>query len=225
MLRTLLVEDHEITRLGLRMALRRVPGIELVGECSNGEESIELVKTLVPDLVVMDIGLPGMDGLRATEIIKVIADIKVILLTSYEREQDISAGFRAGANAYCLKDISISSLTNAINSVMDGALWVDPRLSKKLIGLIQPQKSETTQLREHLEPRNLEGKSYGRLSERELQVLSHLVHGMSNREMAEQMFLSQETIKTHLRHVFEKLDASDRTQAAIKALKLGLVKT
>ncbi len=133
MLRTLLVEDHEITRLGLRMALRRVPGIELVGECSNGEESIELVKTLVPDLVVMDIGLPGMDGLRATEIIKVIADIKVILLTSYEREQDISAGFRAGANAYCLKDISISSLTNAINSVMDGALWVDPRLSKKLI--------------------------------------------------------------------------------------------
>lgn len=225
MLTAILVEDYEITRLGLRMALKKVPGIELVAECGSGEESIELVKELSPNIVFMDIGLPGISGLAATEIIKnTFPNVKVMLLTSHDREQDVAAGFRAGANAYCLKDISIASLTNAVNSVMDGAIWVDPLISKTLVSLIRPQPVSTANpalLKQTIV--NTIEKSPNRLSEREMEVLSYLVSGMSNKQMAEQMFVSQETIKTHLRHVFEKLDAADRTQAAIKALKLGLV--
>lgn len=225
MLTAILVEDYEITRLGLRMALKKVPGIELVGECASGEESIELVQTLSPQIVFMDIGLPGISGLTATEIIKASCpDVKVMLLTSHDRSEDVAAGFKAGANAYCLKDISIASLTNAINSVMDGAIWVDPLISKTLVSLIRPQTISTPNqnvLKETIVTTIEKGPN--KLSEREMEVLSHLVSGLSNKQMAEQMFVSQETIKTHLRHVFEKLDAADRTQAAIKALKLGLV--
>lgn len=225
MLTAILVEDYEITRLGLRMALKKVPDIELIGEATTGEESIELVKKLNPHIVLMDIGLPGISGLTATEIIKdTFPDVKIMLLTSHDREEDVAAGIRAGANAYCLKDISIASLSNAINSVMDGAIWVDPLLSKKLVNLIRPQTISTPnpQLLQQTIVNTIE-KGPNKLSEREMEVLSHLVRGMSNKQMAEQMFVSQETIKTHLRHVFEKLDAADRTQAAIKALKLGLV--
>lgn len=225
MLTAILVEDYEITRLGLRMALKKVPGIELIGECESGEESIELVKSLKPQIVFMDIGLPGISGLTATEIIKgSFPNVKVMLLTSHDGEEDVAAGFKAGANAYCLKDISIASLTHAINSVMDGAIWVDPLISKTLVNLIRPNNVCTpnpTLLKQTIVS-TIE-KSPNKLSEREMEVLSYLVSGLTNKQMAEQMFVSQETIKTHLRHVFEKLDATDRTQAAIKALKLGLV--
>lgn len=225
MLTAILVEDYEITRLGLRVALKKVPGIELIAECASGEESIELVSELSPNIVFMDIGLPGISGLAATEIIKnSYPDVKVMLLTSHDGEEDVAAGLRAGANAYCLKDISIASLSNAINSVMDGAIWVDPLISKTLVSLIrqQPVSTPNPALLKQTIVNTIE-KGPHRLSEREMEVLSHLVSGMSNKQMAEQMFVSQETIKTHLRHVFEKLDAADRTQAAIKALKLGLV--
>lgn len=222
MLTAILVEDYEIARLGLRLALKRIPSIELLGECSSGEGAIEVVKELRPQVVFMDIGLPGINGLVATESIKAISpDTKVILLTSHNTERDVAAGFQSGASAYCLKDISIASLANAVNSVMDGALWVDPRISKTLVSLIGTR--EHAQPAERLVSPMHASKSLSRLSGRELEVLSHLVKGLTNKEMAEQMYLSQETIKTHLRHVFEKLEATDRTQAAVKALKLGLV--
>lgn len=218
----ILVDDHEITRLGLRKALESVEGLSIIGETDNGHDAVELAIRLKPDLVFMDIGLPEINGIEATT--KIVAEVssKIMIVSSHDSEVDVVACLAAGAHAYCLKDVSIAALSTAIISVMSGALWVDPRLARcigqklnKSADILAASNNETsTKDRPTLQRE---------LSEREMQVLALLFEGYSNKQIAVNLFLSEDTIKTHMRHLMEKLNVSDRTQAVVKALKLGLI--
>lgn len=215
-IRTILVEDHEVTRLGIKLMLNDLPEISIVAEASDGGDAVCKAKELNPDLILMDIGLPGMDGIQCTKAIKNSINAKVIMITSHGNNEDIFAGLSAGAEGYCLKGVSSRQLTTAIQSVMDGALWLDSGIAKQVVraasvGAMNSESKSITALG-----------NFG-LSEREREVLALLVDGMSNQEMAERLYLSTETIKTHMRHIMEKLRVADRTQAAVKAVKQGLV--
>lgn len=223
MTKALLVEDHEIVRLGLKRALENIFGVDSVAESSGGLEAVEMARQLNPDIIFMDIGLPGMDGLTATRKIKSESNSKIMIITSHDNASDVRAAFSAGAHAYCLKDISVQNLANGINAVMDGALWVDPRLAQVMQNMIESLPSERPVERTLLRQSKTHPGPSTSLTDRETEVLNLVVCGMSNKQMAEQMFLSEDTVKTHLRHVFEKLGVSDRTQAAVKALKFGIV--
>lgn len=212
----LLVEDHEITRVGIRIMLEQMSDIILLGEASSGVEAVSKAKELRPSLVLMDIGLPEMDGIEATRVIKDTLSAKVILVTSHDNNEDVLAGLSAGADAYCLKGINEIQLSNAIRSVMDGALWLDPDIAKRIVQLMQPQDNPTART-------GTKAENPFHLSEREHQVLRLLVDGKSNQQIADAMYLSTETVKSHMRHLMEKLKVADRTQAAVKAVKEGLV--
>ena len=214
-IRTLLVEDHEITRLGLRKALESIARVTVVAEAADGNTAVSVAIELQPDLVLMDIGLPGKDGIQATKAIKDALSAKVIMITSHDNEEDIFAALSAGAEAYCLKDISTAQLANAIYSVIDGALWLDPGIAKTVLKQIELGRTRA------LSASAPRGDTFG-LSERENQVLNLLVEGLSNQQIGERLFLSPDTIKTHLCHIFDKLRVSGRTQAAIKAVRSGL---
>jgi NarL family two-component system response regulator LiaR len=211
---TLLVEDHEIVRLGLRKALEHIPEVSVIAEVGDGKSAVAKAMELCPDLILMDIGLPIMDGVEATRLIKEALPTKVIIVTSHDNEEDIFAGLSAGADAYCLKGISSSQLGNAIRSVMVGAVWLDPGIAKRV--LAQAVGGNAQRCRQ----KNWETDAFG-LSEREVQVLNLVIDGLSNQEIGKQLFMSQDTAKTHLRHIMEKLRVSDRTQAAVKAIRHG----
>lgn len=226
---TLLVEDHEITRLGMKTLLRHMKEIEVVAEATTGTAAVNAAKEIKPDLVLMDIGLPDMDGIEATRLIKQSLDAKVVMLTSHDNVEDILAGLSAGADAYCLKTINSLQLSTAIHSAMDGAIWLDPNLARQVIQLITAPKPRRVTRESCLNPGPGTGGVQAnnnnpyKLSEREYNVLCLLVDGLSNQQMADALYLSTDTVKTHMRHVLEKLSVSDRTQAAIKAIRAGLV--
>ena len=211
----LLVEDHEITRIGIM--LERMSNVVLLGEAASGTEAVLKAQELRPSLVLMDIGLPEMDGIEATRIIKDTVSAKVILITSHENNEDVLAGLSAGADAYCLKGINMKQLSNAIRSVMDGALWLDPEIAKSVVLLMRPQNTQ-------IAGTGAKAENSFHLSEREHQVLRLLVDGKSNQQIADALYLSTETVKSHMRHLMEKLRVADRTQAAVKAVKLGLIR-
>ena len=217
---TLLVEDQEITRLGLKKMLEHVDNVLVIGEATNGQDAVTMAKELKPELILMDIGMPIMDGIRATEIIKEICQSKIVLVTSHDNEDDVMAGLSAGADAYCLKDISVFRLGNAINAVLEGAVWLDPDIAKTLMHAITfqpPAKGVETN-------KPAAGQSGFQLSERETAVLRLLVDGLSNQQIGDRLGISSETVKTHMRHIMDKLKVSDRTQAAVKAVREGLIK-
>jgi len=233
-LSAILVEDQEITRLGIRKMLERTQEVEILAEAKTGTEAVKLATELNPCLIFMDVGLPDMDGIEATRIIKQTLSSKVIMLTSRDGEEDIVAGLSAGADAYCLKDISASQLICAIHSVVEGAVWLDPEIGRTLL------KAMAKKTNMNQSQNNFAGKTSQpnggpqsslfktsnnpfQLSEREYEVLCLLVDGLSNQEMANRLYLSAETVKTHMRHLMEKLRVSDRTQAAVKAVRQGLV--
>lgn len=212
---TILVEDDEITRFGLRKALELIAEIHIIAEAADGKTAVDLCIELHPDLVLMDIGLPCMDGIEATKQIKEILPTKVIIITSHDDDEDVFAGLSAGADAYCLKNISSSLLAHAVHSVMEGAKWLDPGIGKRVL-----DEALAGRLREHF-PKGLASDPF-QLSERETNVLGLVVEGLTNQQIGEKLFLSPETVKTHLRHVMEKLRVSDRTQAAVKAVREGI---
>ncbi len=213
LIRALLVEDHEIARLGLRTLLEGIADISVIGEAADGKAAVSMVLELRPALVLMDIGLPLMDGIEATREIKSAVQAKVIIFTSHENDEDIFAALSAGADAYCLKTVSGKQLANAISSVMDNALWIDPGIARRVAQALARGSREKTEV--------TRSENCFRLSTRESEVLDLLVEGMSNQQMAQKLYLSTETVKTHMRHIMEKLQVSDRTQAAVKAVKLG----
>jgi DNA-binding NarL/FixJ family response regulator len=214
---TVLVEDHELVRLGLKMALKHIAEVSLVAEVADGASAVDKTNELHPDLVLMDIGLPGMDGIEATRLIKRSSSTKVIIVTSHDGKEDLFAGLSAGADAYCLKGVSASQLANCIRSVMEGAVWLDPGIAKLVLHQAIEYNSRGISSDES------HGRTFG-LSEREIEILTLVVEGLGNHQIADRLFLSPETVKTHLRHVMEKLCVSDRTQAAVKAVRQGLVK-
>lgn len=220
-LKIFIVEDHEVTRLGLRLALSAMPGLGVVGEAASGQEAVDKVMAVEPNVVLMDIGIPHIDGIEATRIIKQkCPDVKVVMVTSHDGEDELFAAFAAGADAYCLKEATSEQLNLAIQSVASGATWLHPGIAAKIIrassAAFERPKATTSAM-------FLRSFPALKLSEREFEVLQLLVEGLSNQEMADRLCLSPETIKTHMRHLMEKLSVSDRTQAAIKAIRQGLV--
>lgn len=216
----LIVEDHELTRGGLVFAFKGEPGLKIVGEAENGEEGLRLVNLNHPDIVLMDINMPVMDGIEATRRIKEkYPDIKVVILTSHNNHEEVLASLAAGADAYCLKDIRTERLVQVLEMVMEGAIWLDPAIARHIVDSLNAPAALTPD-----GPSTQTRKRYNtELSERELQVLNLLAHGKGNKEIARKLAISIHTVKAHVSTIIQKLAVDDRTQAAVKALKEGLI--
>lgn len=217
-----MVEDHEVTRVGLKLTLRKFPEIEIVGEAGDGKQAVELAVALQPNVVLMDIGLPLLDGIEATgQIKKAVPEARVIMRTSHENDLNIFAALGAGADGYCLKGTATSQLVLAIRTVSEGAAWLDPGIATKVL-----RASVTAGLPAASKADKDTSKAPGtgpRLSQREIDVLRLVVEGLGNQAIAERLYLSVETVKTHMRRIMEKLAVSDRTQAAVKAMREDLL--
>jgi len=217
-IKLLMVEDHKLLRVGLKAIFDEYPNLDVIGEAEDGETAVKLAKELKPDVVLMDIGLPIMDGIEATRRIKEFdPNIKVIVLTSHNDENEVMQAMSAGANAYAMKDIKTEYLIMVIQSVKDGAVWLDPAIAKIVMeknpGLLQEKpQSRATFKAEH-----------ANLTEREYEVLKLVVEGRSNSEIAQELNISEHTAKAHVCNIIQKLVVDDRTQAAVKAIKEGLV--
>lgn len=216
--KVLIVEDHKLMRVGLKSLFEGYPEIVIVAEAQSGKEAIEKTRAYKPDVVLMDIGLPDMNGIDATKkILEQFDNIKVIMLTSHISEQEVLDSLAAGANAYVMKDINTEVLMMVIKTVKEGAIWLDPKVATiirdKNAGIIpQRQMSRATFKAQH-----------SNLTEREYEVLRLVVDGMSNHEIAEALTISEHTAKAHVCNIIQKMVVDDRTQAAVKALKEGLV--
>lgn len=222
--RVLLVDDQTIIREGLATILKYESGIEVVGQASDGKEALVLARTLEPDVVLMDIKMPVLGGIPATRRIKKeLPDTRVIILTTYDADDLVFEGIKAGAQGYLLKDVSAETLTDAIRGVVRGEARIDPKVASKVLGefrrmLADVPPSPVTQANEDsdlvLTP----------LTEREEDVLGLLAEGLSNKEIGARLFLAEGTVKNYTSAIIGKLQANDRTHAVVTALRHGLVK-
>jgi DNA-binding NarL/FixJ family response regulator len=209
--RVLIIEDDPMMQLGLEQSLSNAPGITVVGRADDGYLGVEAALKLKPDIVVMDIGLPRLDGIAATQRIKTAEpDIHVVMLTSHVRENEVIAALSSGADAYCVKGTSVDRLLTAISAAQEGASYLDPQVARSVMDHLKPTASADPEI-------------IGQLSQRELEVLKLMVEGRSNPEIAAVLYLSPNTVKTHVRGIMNKLAVDDRVQAAVVALRAGLV--
>ncbi len=210
----LIIEDHELTRFGLKTAFESADFVGEIYEADSAEKGLELLEDHDIALIIMDLGLPGMNGIEATSKVKDLnKDIKIVVLTSHNDEQEVLNSLKAGANAYCSKEINTKRLVQVVQSVLDGAAWFDPSISH--IVLDAATKVQNTV------PAKPE-KDYG-LTAREAQILKLITEGYSNIEIAQELFVSINTTKAHVASILQKLEVDDRLQAALKALKERLV--
>lgn len=216
--RVIIVEDYKLTRVGLKFALNEIENINVIAEAQNAEIGLELIKKEQPDVVLMDLGLPGINGLEATAKVKNISpNTKIIILTSHDREEEVIASLGSGASGYCLKDIDPITLSNVIKNVAKGACWIDSNVAHLALKLFpKPQNSE-------IMPATYPNDAKTKLTERENEVLKLLVQGKSNTEIAQELIVSVHTAKAHVCSILQKLCVDDRVQAAVKAIKEGIV--
>lgn len=219
-----LVEDHDLTRVGMRATLQQ-QGFSVIGEASNGTDGLRLITTAKPDIAIVDIGLPDIDGIELTKRFKKIqeetgATTKILILTLQDSEEIVMAAFAAGADSYCMKDVKQDQLVEALRTTCEGNAWIDPAIAR--IVLKQSQKAnKPSGIGSGLRDGEMI-QSYP-LTERELEVLKLIVDGHSNASIADKLFITVGTVKTHVRNILNKLCADDRTQAAVRALRTGLV--
>mgnify|MGYP001623619967 CR=1 FL=1 len=214
-IKILLVEDHELTRKGIAYSLKTFPDIEIIGDVDNGKKAVDFISSKKPDVILMDIAMPVMNGIDATKKInESYPDIKIIMLTSINEKQSVLSAFHSGANAYCMKDIKSEELINIIKAVMTGAVWIDPNIARYVLDILQttgiPAENKT--------PNNIFN-----LTAREREILKLIAEGRSNKDIAEKLVLSLHTVKNHVKNIIQKLAVDDRTQAAILALKENLI--
>jgi DNA-binding NarL/FixJ family response regulator len=232
-IRVALIEDHDLTRVGIRTALQQKEEIEIVGEAANAADGLKLLRTIQPDVAIVDIGLPDKDGIELTRELKAIGGdelaTKVLILTLRDNKEAVLAAFAAGADSYCMKDIKYDNLLEAVRVTHNGNAWIDPAIARIVLQQAQqnpPQVDSTSGLKTNRtgEAEENEGsiEAYT-LTERELEVLQLIVEGCSNALIAERLFITVGTVKTHVRNILNKLCADDRTQAAVRALRSGLV--
>ncbi len=217
-IKILLVEDQKLMRIGIKSLFCDFPELEIVAEATNGKEAIEKSKLLKPDIVLMDIGLPDISGIEATkQILEHNNNIHVIILTSHVSEEELTASLQAGASAYVIKDINTEFLMNVIKMVKEGAMWIDPHLTPfirdKNCGVLPSRQLSRSVFKER----------HSNLTQREYEVLKLIVDGQSNSDIARTLTISEHTAKAHVCNIIQKLVVDDRTQAAVKALKEGLV--
>lgn len=216
--KVLMVEDHKLMRVGLRSLFEDFPEINIIAEAESAKEAIEKIRAQKPDVVLMDIGLPDMSGIEATKkILEQFEGVRVIILTSHISEQEVLDSLSAGANAYVLKDINTEILMMIIKTVKEGAIWLDPQV----VPIIREKNSGIIPQRQ-LSRANFKAQ-HSNLTEREYEVLKLVVDGKSNNEIAKCLTISEHTAKAHVCNIIQKLVVDDRTQAAVKALKEGLV--
>lgn len=222
-LTVLLVEDHTMTRMGLSLVLEKAEGIELVAEAEDGLTGVEMANKYAPDVVLMDIGLPNIDGIEATKRIKDLGlASKILIFTSRDNEDDVFACFKAGADGYIMKGSSPEQTTNAIRAVSEGIAWLDPAIAKIVLGNIQKNTPRHSVVATG-EINYKAGKNTYGLTEREMEVLALIVEGLSNPQIAERLVITRATAKAHVHSILQKLYVDDRTKAAITAMKEGLV--
>jgi DNA-binding NarL/FixJ family response regulator len=209
------VDDQELVREGFALVLDHEDDIEVVGEAGTGTDAVEAVRSHRPDVVLMDIRMPGMDGLEATRHILGDADwpVKVIILTTFDPDEYVYEALRAGASAFMLKDTPRAELISAVRTVVDGGALLAPSITKRLIGRFAQRLAADTAASARLE----------RLTEREREVLTAIGHGWNNAEISEQLFIGAATVKSHINSVFTKLGLRDRAQAVVFAYESGLV--
>lgn len=208
----LLVDDHNMVRMGLRAYFSTLADIEVIGEAPTGAEAVRLVGELAPDVILMDLLMPGMDGVEATRQIKKISpSTQVIVLTSYHEDEHIFPAIRAGALSYVLKDIDPDDLADTIRRARSGEAVLNPRVAARMVQEIHGARSQGVN-------------PFQELTDRELEVLRQVAAGKNNREIAEALVISEKTVKTHITNILSKLHLADRTQAAVFAWQEGIVR-
>lgn len=211
----LIIEDHELTRFGLKTAFESSDYIEKVFEAESAEAGFDIIDNNKINLVVMDLGLPGMNGIDATRKIQsVYKDIKVVILTSHNDEQEVINSLKAGANAYCSKEINPKRLVEVVHSVLEGAAWFDPSIAHIVLNAAKRN--------DNIENGPKPNKKYN-LTTRETEILKLITKGCSNIEIANSLFVSINTTKAHVASILQKLEVDDRLQAALKAIEERLV--
>ena len=213
-IRILVADDHTLFRKGLRFLLEHLTGTEVVGEAATGTEAVALAEELVPDVVLMDIKMPGLSGIEATKrILQENPHIGIILVTMYDDAESVFSGMRAGVRGYVLKGAEPQDLKHAIEAAYLGEVLLNPAIAAKLLHRFERAG----------EPRQV-GVPYEELTPRELEVLRLAAEGLSNKEIAAKLFLSEKTVKNRISNIFAKLQVNDRTQAVLHALRTGLVR-
>jgi DNA-binding NarL/FixJ family response regulator len=204
-IRVFLVDDHAIVRTGIAGMLADAPGIEVVGQAANGIAALDGIRDMDPDVVLMDLRMPRLDGPSTIARMRVAGDTRAVLvITTYDTDTDILRAIEAGANGYLLKDASRDELVQAIETVARGESWLAPSVATRLMGQVRRPAGES-------------------LSEREIEVIRLVAKGLSNKEIATEIHVSQATVKTHLIHIFRKLDVNDRTAAVTAAIERGII--
>ena len=220
--KVLLVEDHTMVRLGLSLVFENTDGIELIGEAENGKKGVDLALKLNPDVVLMDIGLPDMDGIQATNMIKKSnPNIRILIFTSRESEDDVFDSLSAGADGYIMKGANEEQMVAAIKAVAEGTAWLDPAIARIVLSNVKRQPSqvkETADINTNNKAKNMYG-----LTEREIEVLSLIVEGQDNIQIANKLVITLATAKAHVHSILQKMMVKNRTQATIQAVKEGLI--
>ena len=213
-----IVEDFKLTRVGLRCALNANDDMEVVAEAETAIDGLRLIERTKPDVVLMDLGLPGMNGIEAMlKLRETSPEIKIIALTSHDRAEEVIAALSSGASAYCLKDIDPQKLADVVRDVAVGVCWIDPMVAQLALNSL-PKIDNLGFL-----PNKSHGEGRLPLTEREFEVLRHLVSGKSNTEIAKELIVSVHTAKAHVCSILQKMCVNDRVQAAVKAVKEGMV--
>ena len=212
-IRLLLVDDHAVVRSGLRMLLEAQSDMEIVGEAANGLEAVELSKAVVPDVILMDIKMPGVDGIEATRL--VLHDnphIGIILVTMFDDVESVFSAMRAGARGYVLKEAEPEELRRAIEAAGRGEFILCPIIAERVLQHFSSENGAKRSVANH-----------GELTEREMEVLRSAAQGLSNKEIADHLNISAKTVKNHIANIFSKLQVNDRTQAILLAVKRGII--
>ena len=214
-IRVLIADDQALVRAGFRMILEAQPDLEVVGEAGDGSKAIDAVRTLRPDVVLMDIRMPGLDGIEATRrLTQAGSPTRVVILTTYDLDEYVFDALAAGASGFLLKHVPPEELVHGVRAAAGGEALLAPSITKRLIAEFVKQRA----------PVRSEGTALGELTERERDVLLRLGRGLSNSEIAGELKVGEATVKTHVAHLLDKLDLRDRVQAVIFAYEVGLIK-
>jgi DNA-binding NarL/FixJ family response regulator len=216
-IRTMIVDDHALFRRGLEMVLDEEPDIELVGQASDGAEAVEKAAESLPDVVLMDIRMPRSNGIEACRAMKEAApSAKIVILTISDEEEDLFEAIRAGASGYLLKDIPLDEVADTVRAVHGGQSLINPSMAGKLL-------TEFATLAKRDDEERAEELPAPRLTEREMQVLKLVARGMNNRDIAKELFISENTVKNHVRNILEKLQIHSRMEAVMVAVREKLI--
>lgn len=224
MIRVGLVDDQAMVRVGLKMILESEADIEIVGEASDGADAVALVRDHAPDVVLMDIRMPGMDGLAATEaVLAAHPDAHVVILTTFDDDEYVYQALRVGASGFLLKSADGDTLVNAVRVVASGEALLAPEVTRRVIERFAGRDSEPAPASADPDSHVPSPEAIGDLSDREVEVLQLMARGMSNQEIASELFVSPTTVKTHVSHILTKLGVRDRVQAVVEAYDSGIV--